>query len=149
MRLEAVRRHNGVWASVGLDLGPLLSVFIFSACLSAWVPVSIDLGGLNIRASQLVLPVVLFSLLWAVPSRRLSLWSLITVACGLAWWFSLVAWTLVGSAELGHPAGRVLLMGLNLIQAVAMYLLVVRLDDLRVPLRAFLWSVAALNLLVL
>jgi len=40
----------------------VLAVFIFSICMTIWVPVSFTVAGLNLRASQLFLPFVILAL---------------------------------------------------------------------------------------
>jgi O-antigen ligase len=114
-----------------------------------WVPMSIQIGGLNLRVSQMFLPLVAVAILVVERPSRLSLWSTLAVIGGLVWWLSLAAWTLVNGPEFGSPTGRVLLMALNLAQAAAAYVLVVRIRDIRPALSAWLWSVSALNLLLL
>jgi O-antigen ligase len=129
----------------GRSLAVVLNLFIFSICLTIWLPISIAVGGLNLRASQLLLPIVLGLLATTPPRLEVSLWSLLTAAGGVVWWLSLVCWTVVNGPQFGHPLGRVLLMALNLAQGVAVYVLIVRVGDARAPIRALLWSVTLLN----
>ena len=127
----------------------VLNLFVFCICVTVWVPFSIEVAGLNLRLSQLMLPFVLLVLGSAPATWRVSIWSLVAVACGAAWWMALAVFTLFGDTSLGHPAGRVLLMALNLVHAAAVYLLVVRWRALRSAVRTLLWSVAVLNILLL
>src|SRR5262245_44467631 len=84
------------------DPAILLTLFVFSICLTVWVPFSIDLAGLNLRASQLLLPFVLGALLFSRHSWRVSFSSAVSLAAGLAWWIALAAWTVASDAVLGH-----------------------------------------------
>lgn len=132
-----------------VELAWVLRVFIFSICVTIWVPFALTVGGLNIRASQLLLPVVGLLLLLQLRATRVSIWSLAAVAGGAVWLLSLAFWTLVNTPEFGQPFARVALMGLNLLQAAAVYVLVVRVGEVRIALRALLVSVTLLNGLLL
>lgn len=127
----------------------LLYGFIFAICCTVWIPFSISFAGLNLRASQILLPLLVLGVAAEPPQLRVSIWSLVSVLGAAVWWFSLVVWTLVNGPKYGHPLGRVMLMGLNLAQAGVLYVLIVRLGSLRPALRALLVSVAILNVVYL
>jgi O-antigen ligase len=127
----------------------LLSAFIFTICLTVWVPFALTIGGLNFRASQIFLPLVSTALLLVPPRTQVSVWSLLSVVGALVWWAALALWTLLNGPQSGHPLARVVLMGLNLAQALVVYLMVVRLGSVRAPAMALLVSVGILNVMLL
>jgi len=126
----------------------VLAVFIFSMCLTIWLPFAISAGGLNIRASQLVLVPVLIFAIARPPEWRVSVWSILTVAGGALWWLLLLFWTLSNGHDLGHPLARIMLMALNLLQAVLIHVLIVRVGSVRPAIKALFWSVTLLNLML-
>jgi hypothetical protein len=129
-------------------LAEVMAAFVVAVVMTAYVLVSVRIAGLNLRLSQLFLPLVVLRL-WAVgafwraaPSR---VW---LAAAGLMLWASFLAWTVIQLPNLPEPVvalGRVMLLGLNLLHAVLMYLLVVRTGQWRLAARAFAYSVLALN----
>jgi O-antigen ligase len=131
-----------------LRLTGLIPLFVFAICFTAWVPVSINVSGLNLRVSQLLLPIILGLVVVQRPIRSLTRTSVLLLAASGLMWGSLLVWTLISPHTPAgvRPLARVILMGLNLLHVVAIYLLVVRTRQLRVALNAFVASVAWLNL---
>lgn len=131
-----------------LPLTWLTSLFIFAICVSAWIPVSVQLAGLNLRVSQMLLPVVYLRLAVLRPTLTMSRTVLPLMLSGLVMWAGLLFWTL---ANLGAyvsivgPLGRVVLLGLNLLHVAAVYLLVTRTQRQHEAVFSLLASVAILN----
>lgn len=100
-------------------------LFIVVCCAMAWIPASIPVAGLNLRASQIILPPILL-LLWAEPPRsKLSRFELLLLTSGALWWGATVAFTLLFNPEVKALA-RCVLSLLNMLHSVAIYALVVR-----------------------
>jgi hypothetical protein len=100
-------------------------LFIVVCCAVAWIPASIPVAGLKLRASQIILPAILL-LLWAErPRPTLSRFELVLLASGALWWGITVAFTLLFNPDVKALA-RCLLLLLNMLHAVAIYALVVR-----------------------
>lgn len=148
-RAQVVRAGNTAPgdSTLRLTFASLAYLFVFLVCFTAWIPIALDIRGLHLRSSQLLLPVVL--LLASTQKSRFpgSPLSRALVVAGGLWWSVAVVCTLlnVPSAPLVKPLGRVLLLGLNMLHAVAIYLLVVRLRETCGTLLSLLVSVALLN----
>ncbi len=130
----------------------LMYLFIFAICFTAWVPVSVNVGGLNLRVSQMLLPIVLLRLLPGQPVFVVSRGKLRLFVSGALLWASLLFWTAVNAASydsMARPFGHVLLLGLNLLHMAAVYLLVARTGRLREALLSLLVSVSVLNAVLL
>ena len=139
------------WA-LGLPRFTLTSVFIFLVCFSVWIPFSINLGGLNLRASQIFLPLVFLWLLTHKATWRIARSNVPLAAAGFVLWGAFLFWTLVNFANyesLIKPLGRVFLLGLNLLHLVAIYWLVVRTRQWRGAMSALLFSVTFFNALLI
>jgi hypothetical protein len=124
-------------------------VFIVLCCMVAWLPLAITIAGLHLRASQIVLPLVLM-LLWVQrPFTRPSRLELLIGASAAIWWAATLWWTVASGSGIGPPLARVFLHALNLLQFTAIYLLVQRSRKLHSSTRTFLATVAFLNAFVL
>src|SRR5262249_5679047 len=123
-----------------VPLVPVLVVFIFSICLTIWLPFGVNVGGLNVRASQVILPVVAFLLLLQQPRWRIAPWAFVMALGGFVWWLSLLFWTVMNVPEFGRPFGRVLLVGFNLAHAAVLYVLIVRTGKIRPAIHALIGS---------
>lgn len=137
------RSRFGTWLTI---------LFTFIICFTAYVPLSISIAGLNLRASQMLLPVVFGWLLLQKTTLRMRLTSLMLVFLALLLWTSLLFWTLVNSdsyTALVHPLGRVFLLGLNLLHTAALYLLVSNSNRLRDTIYSWMGSVTVLNCFLL
>jgi O-antigen ligase len=129
----------------------LTFVFIFASCFSAWIPFAINLGGLNLRVSQIFLPLVFLWLLTHKATWRIARSNLPLAVAGFVLWGAFLFWTAVNFASyesLVKPLGRVFLLGLNLLHLVAVYWLVVRTQQWRGAVSALLVSVTFFNALL-
>ena len=136
----AIRRR------IGIEV--IQDAFIFCICFTAWVPFSINIVGLNLRLSQLILPIVSMAAVAGLEWQRVPL-RFVTLGCAAAlWWVTLLYWTANRMAD-SHAIGRVFLMGLNIAQAGSLALLVWRGRKLTAAIRAFIFSVAVFNALLL
>jgi len=130
----------------------LTSVFVFFVCFSAWIPFAINLGGLNLRVSQILLPLVFLWLLTHKATWSTARSSLPLVVGGFVLWGAFLFWTAVNFSSytsLIKPLGRVFLLGLNLLHLFAMYWLVVRTQQWRGAVMALLVSVTFFNMLLI
>jgi len=122
-------------------------LFVVLTCATVWIPWSIQIGGLNLRLSQIALPFVIL-VLWQDRPRLVIRRSTVPVAaCAILYVGSLAFWTALNPsiAEL-QPFGRVGLHALNLMHMVVAYMLVVRTKSLLPFLRTFVTSVAVFDL---
>lgn len=125
----------------------LSAVFVFACCLSAWLPLSLTIAGLNLRLNQLCLPLVLY--LYSM--RYLKSPAVLPVflsGCGLAYWLALLIWSLASPVVSLTSVGHVVLVGLNLLHLMAGYMIGCHLADLQKLMRQFIFSVAALNIVL-
>jgi O-antigen ligase len=130
----------------------LLHAFLFLIVLAAYLPFAMKVWGLNLRPSQVLLPVVLLRLLGSGAAARITPRALKLAAAGLLMWGSVLLWTLVNLNSNANPVvalGRVGLLGLNLLHAAAMYLLVVETGRWRQTVLAWAGWVAAFNTFLL
>jgi hypothetical protein len=120
----------------------LTYIFIFSICVSAWIPFSININGLNLRASQILLPVVFFVLWREKAFEKVNRSSFLLIILAIIWLGFLLFWTLFNLpySALLKPVGHIFLLGLNLLHVVAVYLLILRSQNLQNALMAFLIS---------
>ena len=97
-------------------------IFILSAFVSAWLPPVANLGGLNLRLSQVLLP---FFVVWIItrqhgvikPQPPYLLQMLVMV---VAYYF----WTLVNSTNLVRDMGQVVLLMSNILHYAVAYILI-------------------------
>jgi O-antigen ligase len=122
--------------------------FVVVCCAVVWIPVAIGVAGLNLRASQLLLPPILLLLWMQKPFVTLSRRELALALSGGLWLAATLFWTIAAGGGV-RPVARALLHALNLLHFAVGYILVVRLRDHRLPVRTFLATVAVLNLLIL
>jgi hypothetical protein len=127
----------------GAPLTVILRVFIVAICATVWLPLSVPISGLNIRASLIILP---FALVLALNrsvrgvGRRLAVlgfWAGTMIGADLLW-------TVVRNPGI-EAIGHVTLLGLNVVHLLV---LVVLLDSARrteMAVDAFLWCVAIFN----
>ena len=123
-------------------------IFVVICCAVVWIPVAISVAGLNLRASQLILPLILLLLWIQKPFITVSRRELALALSGALWLAATLFWT-IASGGGGKSVARVLLHGLNLLHFAAAYIFIVRLRDHRGPIRTFLATVAVLNLVIL
>ena len=130
----------------------LTFVFIFSICFSVWIPLSLNVGGLNLRASQVFLPFVFLALISYKNSGQVLRSNMPLVIAGLVLWGAFLFWTMV-NLELFtssvKPLGHVFLLGLNLLHLVAVYWLVISTRQWRGAVTALVVSVTLFNLLMI
>ena len=126
----------------------LTRVFIFFICFTAYIPLAINIAGLNLRTSQLLLPVI-FTWLWVRGHVwKIKVSSLLLLFLGGMLWLTFLFWTLVNFGANSNPIGslgRVFLLGLNLLHVIAVYLLVVRTRRLEDAVYSFVASVTLFN----
>jgi len=135
-------------ALFGIPLTWFTYIFVFLVCFTAWIPLSVNIGGLNLRASQFMLPVVFVRLWMQRPFVTIRRSSLVLLVSGGLLWGTLLFWTVANIdsyASVARPLGHVFLLGLNLLHTVAIYLLVIRTRRLYETLISFLSSVTVLN----
>ena len=124
------------------------SVFIFLICFTAWVPLSVNISGLNLRASQILLPLVFVRLWVHDPSVLFSRSAFRLVSWWALLWGTFLFWTIVNIDSYGSalkPIAHVFLLGLNVLHMVTVYLLVIRTPRLYEVLTSLLLSVTVLN----
>jgi len=130
---------------VTIRLTTLTTILIVAACSTVWLPLSLPIGGLNLRASQLVLLPVLAILLRRA-SGRITVMGAAQVACGALFIVALLFWTLWWHDSLPKLApGRIALHVLNLLHLVAMQVLLWRTRAVREAVRTFIVTVAAFD----
>lgn len=123
--------------------------FTVLVCSTVWIPWSVSVRGLNLRLSQIALPLVLLVVVrkpptFLVPRRALLLTGLAVFFVG-----SIALWTVLAPDSDLHAFGRVGLLALNVLQMAAGYMLVARTRRPLAFLRTFIFSVAALNVVFL
>jgi O-antigen ligase len=127
-------------------------VLIFLAVSSNYFPpIALTLGGLNLRPSQLFLPLTFFLLLKGARNIRFG-WAAGIALAGLVFWLTTIFWTLVNIGYYQNPLvpfGHAVLFGLNLLHAMAIFLLVARTKRWRETTMVFVYSVAILNIALL
>ena len=130
----------------------LTYLFIFAICFAAWIPFAIEIAGLNLRLSQMLLPVVLLRLWIQRPVRTIRRASVALLGLGGVFWLALLFWTAVNLADLPSAVGalgRVFLLGLNLLHLVTVYLLARRTGRWQGATLSLLASVTVLNSILL
>jgi hypothetical protein len=123
----------------------LTTILIVSACATVWLPMSIPVAGLNVRASQLVLlPMVL--LLLKQPTWRMTPRSAAIVLCAVVFVGTLAFWTAWWQESLPLKApGRVLLHVINLLHWAVLQTLIWRSRALRPAILTLIGTVAAFD----
>lgn len=127
----------------------LTRAFVAVCCVVVWIPVAIDISGLHLRASQLLLPLVLLLLWMQQPFVSLSRRELALAISGGLWLGATLFWTIAAGGGSAKPVARVFLHGINLLHFAVAYIAVVRLRRTHAPVRTLLATVAVLNLLIL
>ncbi|MGH7517716.1 MAG: O-antigen ligase family protein [Gemmatimonadales bacterium] len=123
--------------------------FVAVCCVVVWLPFAIDFGGLNVRASQLLLPVLLVLLWMQKPFVSLSRRELALALSGGLWLGATLFWTIAAGGGSAKPVARVFLHGINLLHFAVAYIVVVRIRSAHAPIRTMLTTIAVLNLLIL
>jgi len=122
-------------------------LFVVLTCATAWIPWSIQIGGLNLRLSQMALPFAILVLWQDRPRLVIRRSTVALTACAILYIGSLAVWTALSPSITGlQPLGRVGLHALNLLHMAVAYMLVVRTSTLLPFLRTFLTSVAVFDL---
>jgi hypothetical protein len=125
--------------------------FIFLVILTAYLPLSINVGSLNIRASQMFLPIVLVMLMMETRNQAPQRREVKLAIAGFILWFAFLFWTIANtytSISQVTALGHVGLLGLNLIHALCAYLLLVKIGDAARAVSVFMGSVTAFNIFV-
>ena len=123
----------------------LTTVLIVTACATVWLPISIPVAGLNVRASQLVLPALIL-LLIRKPTWKITARSAAAVLCAFAFIGSLAFWTALWQESLPPQApGRVLLHVINLLHWAVLQTLLWRSRALRPAILTMIVTVAAFD----
>lgn len=133
-------------------LDALMPLFIFAICFSAWIPLSIDVAGLNIRASQILLPIVYYRWFAFRPAPRVSRDLMLVMISGGVIWCAVLFWTLVHSStyeSLFGPLGRVVLLALNLLHIPPIVFYATQPQRWNKAVLALLVSIAILNSILL
>ncbi|MGD0296264.1 MAG: O-antigen ligase family protein [Bryobacteraceae bacterium] len=139
-------------ACAALVLVPLewmLHIQIAAILITAYIPLSVAIGGLNLRASQMLFPFVLLRILTSGQLEKFSApigWFAIPAG---AFWLILLGWTIVSLPEHTAPAsgalGRVFLHALNMAQALTIAVLISLTRHWRQAVMTLLISVCVLN----
>lgn len=123
----------------------LTTILIVSACATVWLPMSIPVAGLNVRASQLVL-VPLLLLLLKRSTWRITLRSAAAILCAVVFIGTLAFWTAWWQESLPLKApGRVLLHVINLLHWAVLQTLIWRSRGLRPAILTLIGTVAAFD----
>ncbi len=152
LALSAIGGVAGWYLLTRPPLAWLLHAFLFLIVLAAYLPFAVKVWGLNLRPSQVLLPVVLLRLLGSGAVSRIRPRALKLASAGLLMWGLVLLWTLVNLGGYANPVlalGRVGLLGLNLLHAAAMYLLVAETGRWRQAVLAWAGWVAAFNAFLL
>lgn len=126
-------------------LTTLTTILIVAACSTVWLPLSLPIGGLNLRASQIVLMPIAVILLaqgsWRVTASGAAQTVGAAVFVGV-----LLFWTVWWQETLPRLApGRVALHVLNLLHLAVMQVLLWKTRDLRGAVLTFIGAVAAFD----
>jgi O-antigen ligase len=123
----------------------LTTILIVAACATVWLPMSIPVAGLNIRASQLVL-LALIVILMPQASWRITPRGAAAILCAVVFLGSLAFWTTWWHESLPAKApGRVLLHGINLLHWAILQTLLWRSRALRSAMLTLITTVAAFD----
>jgi hypothetical protein len=123
----------------------LTTILIVAACATVWLPMSIPVAGLNVRASQLILPPLVLLLLLNT-SWRVTWRSAAAVICAAVFIGSLAFWTAWWHETLPPRApGRVLLHVINLLHWAVLQALLWRSRALRPAILTLIATVAAFD----
>jgi hypothetical protein len=127
----------------------MLHLQIAAVLITAYIPLSVSIGGLNFRASQMLLPFVLFRLLTCSRVTRSNVPMGRFAFPAVAFWLALLGWTIVSLGDydvpIGQPLGRVFLQALNLAQAAAIAAMIVVTHQWRQAVMTLLIGVCILN----
>jgi uncharacterized membrane protein (UPF0136 family) len=130
---------------VTVRLTTLSTILIVAACSTVWLPLAVPIGGLNLRASQIVLLPILAILLRNATGRVTALGAA-QALCAVAFVVVLLFWTIWWHDVLPRLSpGRVALHVLNLLHLAAMQVILWRTRAVRQAVMTFIVTVACFD----
>ena len=127
----------------------MLHLQIAAVLITAYIPVSVSIVGLNFRASQMLLPFVLFRLLTSSRGTRSNVPMGGFAVPAVVFWIALLAWTFLSLGDydmpIALPLGRVFLHALNIAQAAAIGAMIVVTRHWRQAVMTLMIGVCILN----